>query len=181
MGGGNMTITFAIVSIIAVTFLMILAMLIRARNREKTQYRAINFCHEGACWKIVIRLARFWQLLYTRVKIVPGDLLSFRPQIAYSVRKNGREIIKLPNFWAECVGGALCKAAKTDCLAMQIEIVFRDLAMARAFEERLLEMGQDADVKHNKVVFVICLLATENHHCDNQRGHNADNIGKDCP
>ena len=156
-----MTMPFAVISIIAVTCLMISAMLIRAKTRDNTQYRAINFCHEGVCWKIAIRMARFWRLLFTQAKIVSGDLLSFRPQIAYCVRKNDREIIKLPNFWAEYTGVALCKTEKTDCLAMQIEIVFRDLAMARAFEERLLEMGQGADIKHNKVIFVIEALTND--------------------
>ena len=151
-----MNLTFAITSIIVITVLMILAMFLRAKSREGTSYYAIDFCHEGHCWKIVVRMARFWRVLYARVVIKPGDLLSFRPQLAYNVQKNGRVIAARPNFWSDYAALALCKAAKRDVLTMEIEIVFKDLKMARAFEEALLQTGHNTDriiTRHNKITF----------------------------
>lgn len=161
-----MSIEFAIISIVVMTCLMILAMLIRAKNRGNTMYCAIDFCHEGDCWCATIRMARFWRILYTRVRVVPGDLLSFRPQVAYIVQKNNRRIAALPNFWADSTGLAFCKIAQGDCLMIQIEVVLKDLAMARAFEKRLQEAGHRATVVHNKVVFKI--LSAKNHNCNDQ-------------
>jgi hypothetical protein len=132
---------------------MVLAMFLRAKSRNNIQFHTIDFCHEGDRWRVVIRVARFCRLLYTQVKIVPGDLMSFRPQLAYTARKNGRPVMALPNFWANHAGVALCKVAGDDCLTMQIEIALKDLAMARAFEKNLAEMGHDAVVKHNLVIF----------------------------
>ena len=175
-----MTLTFAIISIIGITCLMILAMFLRTKSRENTQYHAIDFCYEGYCWKIAIRKARFWRLLYTQVKIVPGDLLSFRPQVAYTVCKNGRVIIALPNFWADSIGAALCKITEHDSVAMQIEIVFKDLPMSLSFVESLMKAGYSADevsMRHNLVIFETP-LSTKNHNCNNQRCDNADNIGE---
>ena len=174
-----MSLTIAIISIIAITCLMIFAMVIRAKNRDNIQHHAIDFCHQGDCWKISVRLARFWWLFWAQVKVVPGDLLAFRPQVAYTVRKNGRRFIILPNFWADNTGIAICKASKTDCLTMQIEIAFRDLPMARAFEKRLKEMGHTAVLVHNKVVFMP--LTSKNHNCNHQGCHNADDIGQNRP
>ena len=174
-----MTLTFAIISIIVITCLMILAMFVRTKNRGNTQYYAIDFCHDGICWKIVARMARFWRVLWTQARIVPGDLLSFRPQMAYVVQKNGRGIIALPNFWANSIGLTVCKITDDDCLSMCIEIVFRDLAMARAFVNKLMETGHDADkisIKHNLVIFEA--LSAKNHNCDDQRNHNTHNIGE---
>lgn len=174
-----MSLAFAIIFIITITCLMVLAMFIRAKNRDNARYYAIDFCHEGDCWKIAVRMARFWWLLWTQVRVMPGDLLSFRPQVAYTVHKNGRVIIALPNFWADSIGAAICKVGKTDCLTMQAEIVFRNLAMACAFEKRLREMGHSAILAHNKVVFEP--LTSKNHNCNHQGCHNADNIGKNRP
>jgi len=148
-----MSLEFAVISIVAITCLMILAMLLRTKSRGNTQYKAIEFDYEGDNWKIVIRVARFWWLLYVRVKVVPGDLLSFRPQLAYKVCRNGHAIMALPNFWADHTGIAFCKATNTDCLAMQIEVALKDLAMAHALERRLIDMGHSAIVRHNLVIF----------------------------
>lgn len=171
-----MTLTFAIISITIITCLMILAMFVRAKNRDNIRYCVIDFCYEGSCWKIVMRMALFWRFLYTQIKIVPGDLLSFRPQIAYAVQKNSRNVIALPNFWADNTGITFCKVAKEDYLAIRIEIVFRDFPMARAFEKKLQEIGYTADIRHNMVFFEA--LSTKDHHCNHQGGDNADNVGK---
>lgn len=160
-----MTIEFAIISIIAATLLMILSMSIRAKNRANTQYHIISFCYEEDCWRVVIRMARFWWILYTQVKAVSSDQMSFRPQAAYTLRKNGRVIIALPNFWADNVGVSVCKVSKDDTLTMQVEIAFKNVAMARAFVETLSKQGYHTKIRHNMVTFEA--LSPKNHNCDN--------------
>ena len=151
-----MSLTFAILSIIVITCLMILAMLLRAKSRERTKYIGLSFCHEGACWKMAIRKAQFWQVLYISTKIHQADLLSFCPQISYKVMKNSKALMSLPNFWTNSAGIVLRKVAEADNLVIQIEVVFKDLPMAQAFVTKLLEEGYDADkisMQHNKIVF----------------------------
>jgi len=137
---------------------MILAMLLRAKNRSNTHYHAIEFEHGGDSWKIVVRAARFWWLLYAWVKVVPGDLLSFRPQLAYKMCRNGHAIMALPNFWADHAGITLCKVAKADCLTIQVEVALKDLAMAHALERKLIDMGHSVMVRHNLVMFTNAIV-----------------------
>jgi len=139
---------------------MILAMLLRTKSREGAKYIGLCFCHQGVCWKISIRKAQFWRVLYVSAKLRQADLLSFCPQMSCKVMQNGRTLLSLPNFWTNSVGITLCKIAKANDLIMQIEIVFKDLLMAQAFVSNLLEEGHDVEKissQHNKIVFTVDL------------------------
>ena len=162
--------------IVVVTGLMLFAMYLRVRGRErfyqkvrarcavssytsakssKTRRLEVHFVHDEQSWQIVLYKAHYGPLLYTFVKAYPCDMLYFRPQIAYTVNKNGRRKISIPNFWAYAAGFSFCKMGKTDSLTMEVEIVFKDLLMARAFVQKLLEMGLETwDVRtcHNKII-----------------------------
>jgi len=134
-------------------------MFLRAKNRDGAKYIGISFCYEGACWKIALRKAQFWRILYASAKVRQGDLLSFCPQISYNITKNGKQLMAAPNFWTNSAGIALCKATEADGLVMHIEIVFKDLPMARAFVAKLLEDGcaDKINAQHNKIVFDVKL------------------------
>ncbi|MCL2574551.1 MAG: hypothetical protein FWE34_08385 [Defluviitaleaceae bacterium] len=148
-----MTLELAVISIIVITVLMILAMFIRSKSRDDTQYTAIDFNHNGDCWTMTIRIAQLWCILYTHVKIVPSDLLTFRPRLSYSIELKGQKVISVPNFWANYVGLFWGRAIKINSMTICAEIVSKDLAMAQSFEAKLLDIGYDVYTMHNKVVF----------------------------
>jgi len=146
-----MEIIIPSVLIIAVTALMILAIHMRVRMRRN--HREITFTHDGQTWHIILNHARCGVVLHTYANAHSDRIGGFCPQIAYLVRKNGRAVIDVPNFWAQTTGW--CVIGKGDEIVMEAEIVFRDLLMARAFVRRLLEVGfysTDVLVKHNKIV-----------------------------
>ena len=139
------------VLIVAVTMLMILAMHARVRRRE--HHKEITFSYDGQNWQIVLSHARCGAILHTYANARAESASGFCPQIAYTVRKNGRVVIDVPNFWAQTTGW--CIVRKGDAVVMDAEIVFKDLLMARAFVRRLLEDGfysTNVLVKHNKIV-----------------------------
>jgi len=152
-----MDILLPSVFIFALTALLILAL--NARARRRAHYKEINFVYEEESWRIEFGRARYGAILHTFARVRSNRIGNFCPQIAHKIIKNGRIINSVPNFWRQSTGW--CVAGKHSNVVMAVEIVFRDLLMARAFAQRLLGAdfySNDVTMLHNKVVLRINLF-----------------------
>lgn len=154
-----MNIFLPSVLIILVTALLILATYLRARRREvlekgaKKRRLEVSFSYDEKSWRIVLSLGLCGVILWAFAKVYPEDYLSFCPQIAYKVKRNGKTLISVPNFWVRAACFCFCKPKGS--FVMEAEAVFKDLLMARAFVRSLLELGingHDVVLRHNKII-----------------------------
>jgi len=143
------------IAIMGITTMMVLAIYVRARIREKIRGYDIHFGYDEQNWHLKLRKMRWGVFLYTSARIIPGSILYFQPQITYSVLKNGKRKLIRPNFWANYAGLCLCKVRQIDKVVMQLEIVFKDLSMATAFVTQMAGLGfKTIERHHNKIIII---------------------------
>ena len=168
----RMNSLFPVISIVVATVLMILAMHLRTKSREKTYSLAVDFFHEHQSWRLTVIKARFACILLASIKVVPKGHSVFLPIYSASISKNGKKILSLPNFWTYHMGAALCFAKRTDRFQMDVELSLRTPAMAQSFTQALVAAGihqKDFRQDQNVVTFVCCPFAPLFHPQDNPR------------
>ena len=152
-----MSVFIPAISIILITCLLIFSMYFRAACREKKRRLVFEFSYEELSWKIEVIRVQIGPAFYAKTKIVPGDLLSFSPQVSFTVSYKNKKIINVPNFWCNFSCFAFCGFRTEQPPSMQVEAVFKDLLMARAFVKKLFEIGYNPSfitAKHNKIIFL---------------------------
>jgi len=117
-GGVAMSILIAMFSIIVVAVVLIVLSHLRHMSRQQQQV----FSVESTPFYITIRVSRIFWLITLSIETRPRNRLPVCPPISCNITKNGKPILKIPNFWTNRSSFALTRLSKTDNLTLHMKI-----------------------------------------------------------
>jgi len=117
-GGINVNIFIAVFSIVLVTVILIALTHFRHLCRQRQQIFRVNFPD----FQINIRAIRIFWIVTMSISVIPKSCLKTCPPISYTMNKNGKPILNIPNFWFNKGGFAIGRLLKTDKLTLDMKI-----------------------------------------------------------